>query len=87
MGPAQYVFDKKYPHHYSFKVLDKDGELLWRESFQNIGEAQANIPDGMKIDWGTCINQVDLNQVKTNINRKKIDKLLGVNDEDDEDVE
>lgn len=85
MGPAKYVFLKKYDHHYSFQVVDKDDNPLWRESFQSIPEAQANIPDGMKVDWGECIDLVDLNKVKTNINKKKIDKLLGV-DEDDEDV-
>lgn len=84
MGPAKYKFIKKYDHHYSFQVYDKDDNPLWRESFQSIPEAQATIPDGMKVDWGECIGMVDLNQVKTEINRKKIDKLLGVSDEEGE---
>lgn len=84
MGPAKYVFVKKYDHHYSFQVLDANDNPLWRESFRTIAEAQASIPDGMKIDWGECIGLVDTNKIKTNINKKKIDKLLGVAEEDED---
>lgn len=84
MGPAKYVFVKKYDHHYSFQVLDANDKPLWRESFKSISEAQSTIPHGMKVDWGECAPLVDLNQVKTEINRRKIDKLLGVESEDDE---
>lgn len=86
MGPAKYVFVKKYSNYYSFQVLDKNDKPLWRESFQTIAEAQANIPHGMKVDWGECIGLVDLDRVKTETNKRKIDKLLGVEEEDDEDV-
>lgn len=85
MGPAKYVFVKKYPHHYSFQVYDKDNNPLWRESFKNIPEAQATIPAGMKVDWGECIDLVDFNQVKTEINRKKLEKAMGWDAEDQND--
>ena len=69
--PYKYVFDKRYEHHLSFRVEDEDGNTMWRESFKNTGEAQATIPEYMLIDWGELINEVDFNQVKTEIEMRK----------------
>lgn len=82
MGPYKYVFVKKYDHHYSFQVYDKDDHPMWRCSFQTIAEAQSSIPADVIVDWGELIDLVDFNQTKTQINQEKIDKFLGLESEE-----
>lgn len=77
--PVKYVFDKRYEHHLSFRVEDEDGKTMWRESFQNVADAQANIPSYMKIDWEELIDQVDYNQTKTEDEKRKLEKAMGFN--------
>lgn len=78
IGPFHYEFVEKFDHHYSFQVYDKKGgRKLWRISFKTIPEAQSLLPEGATVDWGECIRLVDLNEVKTKINREKLEKAMG----------
>lgn len=75
--PCKYEFVEKFEHHYSFQVYDNNDNKLWRESFQTIEDAQANIPAGMEVDWGELSSQVDFDRTKTEINKRKIEKAFG----------
>lgn len=76
-GACKYVFEKRYEHFLLFRLEDENGNLLYRECFKTVNEAQANIKAGMKVDWGELAPEVDLNIVKTEENRRKIEKMLG----------
>ena len=76
-GAYKYVFEKRYEHFLLFRLEDEDGKLLYRECFKNVAEAQSNMKAGQKVDWGELITEVDLNAVKTEENRQKLEKALG----------
>lgn len=46
----KWVFEKKYSHHYSFRVENENGECLWHESFHTIAEAKNAIPKMATLD-------------------------------------
>ena len=47
---CKWVFEKKYDHHYSFRVEDASGRVVWHESFHTLEETKNNIPKWAILD-------------------------------------